>query len=218
MDGWVYAADFNAMAFNITNGIHFTNAFLQSVKRRKWVRLAVRDTGDDEYSTTMGGEDENDDYSVPSMSTRDNTVLSASSIPPGLSPKKRRQSLFSKGKHKVKSLFRRNTSSKQRESDGGVTETWRSKIFSRCPNAFLSLCKEKSSSKHPVVLDWAQIKSIEVVTDSELYITAEVSRYMGQDQFGQDEFRYAEATIFVTGCPATSLKRAIRRAYYVQFD
>ena len=55
-------------------------------------------------------------------------------------------------------------------------------------------------------MDWAQIKSIEVVTDSELYITAEVSRYMGQDQFGQDEFRYAEATIFVTGCPATSLK------------
>ena len=89
----------------------------------------MRDTGDDEYSTTMGGEDENDDYSVSSMSTRDNTVLSASSIPPSLSPKKRRQSLFSKGKHKVKSLFRRNTSSKQRESDGGVTETWRSRKY-----------------------------------------------------------------------------------------
>ena len=32
VDGWVYAADFNAMAFNITNGIHFTNAFYKVLK------------------------------------------------------------------------------------------------------------------------------------------------------------------------------------------
>jgi hypothetical protein len=89
---------------------------------------------------------------------------------------------------------------------GGDTGQYRLKQYKRDKNVVLGLCKERSSCmSSSIIVPWEQVTSVELITPSVLSVTLEVQRYFGEED-GQQVFRPADVEIFITGCPAITLK------------
>ena len=92
---------------------------------------------------------------------------------------------------------------------GGDTGQYRLKQYKRDKNVVLGLCKERSSCmSSSIIVPWEQVKSVELITPSVLSVTLEVQRYFGEED-SQQVFRPADVEIFITGCPAFTLKSLI---------
>jgi hypothetical protein len=198
-DGWVYAIDFEAMKFNIRSGIHFTSPFMQSVKRRKWVR-AHREAFENEDSE--GESDEDFDGSVEFHSGKGGAGAIINS--------KKSIGFLSKLKGKMH-ISKQSTKQKLKAAHKSSAEaTWRSKLLEKFPNSFISLSQERKSQLHPVCIPWRNVKSVALVSRSELFIVIDVNRYIGiHNSSNKDSFRPAEAAVFITGCDAESLKNVL---------
>ena len=89
---------------------------------------------------------------------------------------------------------------------GGDTGQYRLKEYKRDKHVILGLCKERSSCmSSSIIVPWEQVSSVELITPSVLSVTLEVQRYFGEEE-GQQVFRPADVEIFITGCPAYTLK------------
>ena len=83
-------------------------------------------------------------------------------------------------------------------------------LFKQNYNEILRLCQERKSLDSPVCIPYEQVKSVDVVTPSILFIVATVHRYFGEDKHGNDVHIAVEVDMFVLECDAVKLCRLIK--------
>lgn len=83
--------------------------------------------------------------------------------------------------------------------------TTRLQAFQQNNNIILGLCKERSELHSPIFVPWAQVRRVDVVSQSVLSLGLKVHRYFGENAVGHDIYREVDVEIFVSECPAEHL-------------
>lgn len=182
-NGWSYGLTIGFIRSNLKENTPNPSPVGVTVRRRKWIRKAVRQISPTEAENSDFHSNSPEALDAFSQAERD----SLSSAPAPFSSAENETAKESLPSRKILS----------------------SKLP---PGAILPLCQErgnKPSTSNTILVPWGQVKSVSVVTASILSLKLTVHKYKGDNTKGEEAFTEVELEVFVWSCPAEELRSLI---------